>query len=993
MDGHSSSSDSDTFVPEQPTPATVLQTVNIRAHVPVTLDVDEANYGHWRCFFDEVLGKFGLAQHVRSPPPLDERDAEWHMDDHCIVGWIYTTISKSVFDIVHTPKRSAFSLWSDVENLFRDNELQRAVYLEAEFRSLRQGDMTITQYCARLKHLADQLRDVGHAVSEPSQVLNLLRGLNPRFRHVKPVITAKFPPHTFMSARSFLLLEELGEEHDAKNDAAQALAAGHSSDSKQSSSGESSSANSNASASPPGTGSASFGAPRVRSRNRCRGRGSGAANNGGYAPRAPAGQPWTAGYNPWTGMVQAWPMPFRAPGAGVLGPRPPVQPQQAMAATQMYAPSTPELPQALYSALHSAGVATAPSASDWYLDTGATSHMSSTSGMPSMSSFEPHSATVTVGNGALLPVHNRASATLPTSQYPLRLNHILLCPSLVKNLLSIRRLTRDNNVSIEFDSDGFSIKAQPTKVEILRCNSTSDLYPLRPPQHLSLTSSSAPSVSLWHARLGHPGTPALSQLLHNFPFHCNKATDHNCHACRLGKHARLPFSASATTTHFPFQLVHSDVWTSPVLSHTGFKYYVVLLDDFSHYVWTFPLRQKSDVPYVLRTFFAYVHTQFRLPILAVQTDNGKEFDSYAMRTFFAAHGTQLRLSCPYTSQQNGKAERILHTINNCLRTLLLHCAAPLAFWAEALSTATFLLNRRPCRATASTTPHQLLFGTPPSYDDLRVFGCRCYPNTTATAAHKLSARSAVCAFIGYPADHRGYRCYDLASGRVITSRHVLFDEHSFPFKEAIVCPSSAPSQQLSSTDFPPGALLPCYPRALPPQPPRARTAHPVPAQQPATQLPIPDETSDSPGFSHPAAPLHPPLRPHSMVTRSRTGAVPSRPARFTDYAMPISSNTSAPQVSPVPTSVRKALRDSNWLAAMKLEFDALQHNQTWTLVPRPPGARIITGKWVFQHKFHSDGTLERYKRDGLCAASINAPTSTLARRSPPLSSLRRSAPF
>lgn len=77
--------------------------------------------------------------------------------------------------------------------------------------------------------------------------------------------------------------------------------------------------------------------------------------------------------------------------------------------------------------------------------------------------------------------------------------------------------------------------------------------------------------------------------------------------------------------------------------------------------------------------------------------------------------------------------------------------------------------------------------------------------------------------------------------------------------------------------------------------------------------------------------------------------------------MPISSNTSAPQVSPVPTSVRQALRDSNWLAAMKLEFDALQHNQTWTLVPRPPGARIITGKWVFRHKFHSDSTLERYK--------------------------------
>ncbi|KAK1663214.1 hypothetical protein QYE76_051373 [Lolium multiflorum] len=43
------------------------------------------------------------------------------------------------------------------------------------------------------------------------------------------------------------------------------------------------------------------------------------------------------------------------------------------------------------------------------------------------------------------------------------------------------------------------------------------------------------------------------------------------------------------------------------------------------------------------------------------------------------------------------------------------------------------------------------------------------------------------------------------------------------------------------------------------------------------------------------------------------------------------------------------------------EFDALQRNQTWTLVPRPPHANIITGKWVFKHKFHPDGTLDRHK--------------------------------
>ncbi|WVZ72555.1 hypothetical protein U9M48_020993 [Paspalum notatum var. saurae] len=46
---------------------------------------------------------------------------------------------------------------------------------------------------------------------------------------------------------------------------------------------------------------------------------------------------------------------------------------------------------------------------------------------------------------------------------------------------------------------------------------------------------------------------------------------------------------------------------------------------------------------------------------------------------------------------------------------------------------------------------------------------------------------------------------------------------------------------------------------------------------------------------------------------------------------------------------------------MEHEFCALQANKTWTLVPRPPGARIIIGKWVFKHKLNSDGSLERYK--------------------------------
>jgi hypothetical protein len=114
------------------------------------------------------LGKFGLGPHVFSPPPFNERDAEWKMNDHAVVNWLYTTIAKSVFDNVYKPEASAFSVWSAIEGLFRDNEMERAVYLEAELRTIQQGEMSINDYCTKLKTLADGLRDVGLPVSEPS---------------------------------------------------------------------------------------------------------------------------------------------------------------------------------------------------------------------------------------------------------------------------------------------------------------------------------------------------------------------------------------------------------------------------------------------------------------------------------------------------------------------------------------------------------------------------------------------------------------------------------------------------------------------------------------------------------------------------------------------------------------------------------------------------------------------------------------------------------
>ncbi|XP_024317011.1 uncharacterized protein LOC106865377 isoform X1 [Brachypodium distachyon] len=158
----------------------------------------------------------------------------------------------------------------------------------------------------------------------------------------------------------------------------------------------------------------------------------------------------------------------------------------------------------------------------------------------------------------------------------------------------------------------------------------------------------------------------------------------------------------------------------------------------------------------IHRFHAFLQTQFHLPLLTIQTNNGREFDNHASRTFFASHGIQPRMSCPYTSSQNGRAERALRTLNDITRTLMFHASMPLRFWVDALATATFLLNRRPCRPCQLTTPFELLYGVPPDYSPLRVFGGLCYPNTLSTTPHKLAPRSTACTFLGYSPDHKGY---------------------------------------------------------------------------------------------------------------------------------------------------------------------------------------------------------------------------------------------
>jgi hypothetical protein len=271
--------------------------------------------------------------------------------------------------------------------------------------------------------------------------------------------------------------------------------------------------------------------------------------------------------------------------------------------------------------------------------------------------FSPSYSTPTsivVGNGSLLPVTSTGHTCFPSASRPLYLHDVLVSHDIIKNLISVRRFTTDNLVSIEFDPFGLSVKDLQTRNVIVRCNSSGQLYPLFPSTNTSTPEAflaEAQSSTIWHRRLSHLSDEAFSTLARTSVISCNKF-DHSslCHACQLGRHTRLPFSTSSSRAHQNFDLIHYDLWTSPVSSIFGYMYYLVILDDCSHFAWMFPLKFKSDTFSTLANFFSFVSTQFSRNIKSVQCDNDCEFDNSTARAFFLTHGVTLRMSCPYTSQ-------------------------------------------------------------------------------------------------------------------------------------------------------------------------------------------------------------------------------------------------------------------------------------------------------------------------------------------------------
>ncbi|VFQ77080.1 unnamed protein product [Cuscuta campestris] len=194
---------------------------NIELHIPVQLSLSEPNYKKWSRLFRLLILRFNLKGFIDGTTIASSADdAEWYQFDALIQGWILSTITDEVSDLVLANNLSAHAPWKAIYNLFHDNKHARAMQLEHRFRTTVKGQLSIDEYCRLLKNLSEYLDDVDAPVTEHALVLQVLQGLPHDIRGQVQFLQYQNPLPMFLEVRSALLLVE--QQH---NDAVYAAGA------------------------------------------------------------------------------------------------------------------------------------------------------------------------------------------------------------------------------------------------------------------------------------------------------------------------------------------------------------------------------------------------------------------------------------------------------------------------------------------------------------------------------------------------------------------------------------------------------------------------------------------------------------------------------------------------------------------------------------------------------------------------------------------------
>nr|KYP33156.1 Retrovirus-related Pol polyprotein from transposon TNT 1-94 [Cajanus cajan] len=391
---------------------------------------------------------------------------------------------------------------------------------------------------------------------------------------------------------------------------------------------------------------------------------------------------------------------------------------------------------------------------NWYLDSGCNNHMAKDASI-FKDIDESVKVKVRMGNDIVVESKGKGTVMVETKKGTRLITDVLLVPNLKENLLSIGQMM-EKGYTLHFEGDTCKIydnkKLEIGRVKMEKRNRS---FPISLRQGPNIAMKAEVDDSwLWHRRFGHFNTHALKLLyqknmMRDLP--CLKENSEACEGCLLGKQHRLPFSTGkAWRAKDLLELIHTNI-CGPMRTSSlhNNRYFILFIDDFSRMTWVYFIKAKSEVFGIFKKFKTLVEKQSGKQIKVLRSNRGKEYTSHEFDKFCEDEGIERQLTVTYSPQKNGVSERKNHTVMEMARSMLKEKGLPNTFWAEAVYTAVYILNRCPNKVVQDKTPIEAWNGIKPSSKHLRVFGSICYIHVPEEKRHKLEDKTVRGIFLEY----------------------------------------------------------------------------------------------------------------------------------------------------------------------------------------------------------------------------------------------------
>ncbi|GJR16303.1 putative ribonuclease H-like domain-containing protein [Tanacetum coccineum] len=288
----------------------------------------------------------------------------------------------------------------------------------------------------------------------------------------------------------------------------------------------------------------------------------------------------------------------------------------------------------------------------------------------------------------------------------------------------------------------------------------------------------------WHRRLGHINFKIMTKLVKGnlvkgLPLKIFE-NDHSCVACQKGKQHKASYKTKLVNSiSKPLHMLHMDLFgPTKVKSLMKKSYYLVVTDDFSRFSWVFFFATKDETSGILKTFITEIENQLDHKVKVIRSDNGTEFKNSIMNQFCEIKGIKREFSVARTPQQNGVAERKNRTLIEAARTMLVDSKLPTTFWAEAVNTACYVLNRVLVIKPHNKTPYELIRGRPPLIDFMKPFGCPVTILNTRDHLGKFDGKADEGYFVGYSVVSKAMRVFNKRTRIVEETLNIRFLENT-----------------------------------------------------------------------------------------------------------------------------------------------------------------------------------------------------------------------